>query len=178
MAWTESERFCRYDKELVFHSHRIHQFIISSWCCQCIVSNFFVQRLALVAFIRLIPTDLQSPSEMSRAITLNSRWHIRFLPKHVLAFFSNWTITLTETTLKTFYWLHAPLVLVQACHISCRKARISWLGSTPHSRIFYRSLENLTESAHQLAGRPHHHQWRNYHRQCKTPPYMMHRDLC
>src|SRR5882762_968669 len=42
---------------------------------------------------------------MSRDITLNSRRHILFLHKHALVFFSDWTITLTETTSKTFRWL-------------------------------------------------------------------------
>jgi ankyrin repeat protein len=46
---------------------------------------------------------------MSRAITLNLRPHIRFLHKHALVFFSDWMITLTETTSKTFRWLHTLL---------------------------------------------------------------------
>src|SRR6267154_3892991 len=46
---------------------------------------------------------------MYRDITLNSRLHIRFLHKHALAFFSDWTITLTETTSKTFRWLRTLL---------------------------------------------------------------------
>src|SRR6266705_3832372 len=46
---------------------------------------------------------------MSRAITSNSRLHIRFLNNRALVFFSDWMITLTETTSKTFHWLHTLL---------------------------------------------------------------------
>src|SRR6266849_10868338 len=46
---------------------------------------------------------------MSRAITSNPRRHIRFLHKHALVFFSDWTITLTKTTSKTFRWLNTLL---------------------------------------------------------------------
>src|SRR6266849_4472815 len=46
---------------------------------------------------------------MSRAITLNSNPRIRFLHKHALVFSSDWTITLTKTTSKTFRWLNTLL---------------------------------------------------------------------
>src|SRR6266852_980446 len=46
---------------------------------------------------------------MSRAITLNSKPRIRLLHKHALVFSSDWTITLTKTTSKTFRWLNTLL---------------------------------------------------------------------
>ena len=84
-AWTETERFCGYDEELVLHCHHIHRFVISSRCC--LDSNFFVQRCCPHPYRCQRLTWLPSHAgQLTRLIAYFVSLHLSLLPPLLRAF--------------------------------------------------------------------------------------------